>query len=56
VRLSDHTVLWESPSFSFRSQYVLNSKVTQFFSEENAAVERLARDFAASLASSVLAR
>jgi hypothetical protein len=56
VRLKDQVVIWESPGFSFRSQYVLNSKVTQFFSEENAAVDRLARDFAASLASSILAR
>jgi hypothetical protein len=56
VRLKDHATIWENPSFSFRAQYVLNSKVTQFFSEENAAVERLARDLAASLASSILAR
>jgi hypothetical protein len=56
VRLKDHAVIWENPGFSFRAQYVLNSKVTQFFSEENAAVDRLARDFAASLASSILSR
>jgi hypothetical protein len=56
VRLKDRAVLWESQGFSYRAQYVLNSKVNQFFSEENAAVERLAKDFAASLASSILAR
>lgn len=56
VRLKDRAVLWENPGFSFRSQYVLNSSVTQFFSEENAAIGRLARDLAASLASSILSR
>ena len=56
VRLKDGAVLWENPSLSFQARYELNSKVTQFFSEENAAVDRLARDFAASLASAVLNR
>lgn len=56
VRVKDGAVLWENPSFSFQARYELNTKVTQFFSEENAAVDRLARDFAASLASSILIR
>lgn len=56
VRLKDRAVIWQNPGYSFRAQYILNSKVTQFFSEENAAVDRLARDFAASLAASILAR
>jgi hypothetical protein len=56
VRVKDGVVLYENPDFSFQAQYELNTSVSQFFSEENAAVERLARDFAAALASSVLTR
>lgn len=56
VRVKDGAVIWENPGFSFRATYVLNTKVTRFFSEENAAVDRLARDLAASLASSILTR
>lgn len=54
VRGNDGTVLWENPSFLFRERYVLNGKLTDFFSEEGAALDRLARDFAASLASTIL--
>ncbi len=56
VRVKDGSVIWENPDFTFRARYVLNSKVSEFFSEENAAVERLAREFAASLASTILTR
>lgn len=54
VRTSDAKVLWENPDFLFRERYVLNGKVSDFFSEEGPALDRLARDFAASLASTVL--
>jgi hypothetical protein len=56
VRVKDNLVLYENPGFVFQERYVMNSKFTQFFSEENPAVDRLARDFAASLASAILAR
>jgi hypothetical protein len=56
VRLKDNAVIYENPDYVFREHYVLNSKVTQFFSEENPALERLAHDFAAGLASTILAR
>jgi hypothetical protein len=56
VRVKDGIVVWENPDFTFRGHYVLSSKVTEFFSEENAAVNRLAREFAASLASIILTR
>jgi len=56
VRVKDGAVLWENPGIAFRGQYVLSSQVTEFFSEENAAIERLASDFAASLASTILSR
>jgi hypothetical protein len=47
-------VLWQNDNFLYREPYVLNANVRDFFSEENPALERLARDFAASLASTVL--
>ncbi len=54
VRLKDGKVLWENPDYLFRERYVFNSKVIDFFSEEGPALERLAREFAASLVSTVL--
>jgi hypothetical protein len=56
VRVKDGSIIWENPDFIYRGQYVLNSKVTEFFSEENAAVDRMAQGFAASLASTILTR
>jgi hypothetical protein len=56
VRVRDSSVIWQNENFLFRERYVLNSNVRDFFSEENPALERLARGFAASLASSVLDR
>jgi hypothetical protein len=54
MRLKDSAVLWQNDGFLYREPYVLNANVRDFFSEENPALERLARDFAASLASTVL--
>jgi hypothetical protein len=54
VKLKDSTVIWQKGDFLFRERYVLNSDVRDFFSEENPALERLARDFASSLASTIL--
>jgi hypothetical protein len=54
VRRSDGKILWENPDFMFRERYVLDPRVTEFFSEQNPALERLARDFAGNLASTVL--
>ena len=54
VRTSDSKVLWENPDFLFRERYVLNSKLSDFFSEENPALERLSREFASSLVSTIL--
>lgn len=56
LRTKDGAVIWENPDFIFRGQYVLNRKVSEFFSEENAAIDRMAREFAASLASTILSR
>jgi hypothetical protein len=54
LRLKDSAVLWQNDSFLYREPYVLNANVRDFFSEENPALDRLARDFASSLASTVL--
>ena len=56
LRTSDSSVLWQNDRFSFREQYVLNANIKDFFAEENPALHRLARNFAASLASTVLDR
>jgi len=54
MRLKDSSIVWQNDSFLFRERYVLNSNVRDFFSEENPALERLAKNFAASLASAIL--
>lgn len=56
VRRSDGKVLWENADLVFRERYVLNPRVTEFFSEQNPALERLARDLAGSLAGAILGR
>jgi hypothetical protein len=56
VRTSDSAVVWQNDDFLYRERYVLNSNVRDFFSEENPALERLAKSFAAALAASVLDR
>jgi len=55
-RLSDSSIIWQNDNFLFSAQYVLNANVKDFFSEENPALERLARNFASSLVSTVLDR
>jgi outer membrane lipopolysaccharide assembly protein LptE/RlpB len=56
VRTGDNAVLWQNPDFVFRERYALNASVADFFSEENPALRRLARSFAASIAGAVLER
>jgi hypothetical protein len=54
MRTKDSSVLWENTNYLFRERYVLNSEVSNFFSEENPALERMAREFAGVLASTIL--
>ena len=56
VRLKDSTVIWQNDDFTYSERYVLNASVRDFFSEENPALERLARNFADSLVSTILDR
>jgi len=50
VRRSDSAVVWENENFVFRERYLQNSDVRDFFAGDNPAFERVARNFAASLA------
>lgn len=54
VRRSDGKILWENTDLLFRERYALNPRVSEFFSEQNPALERLARDLAGTLAGSIL--
>ncbi len=56
IRRSDASVLWENSDFLFRERYVINSSLSDFFSEENPALDRLSQQFAASLVSTILNR
>lgn len=47
-------ILFENPNYIFRDQYVIHSDVKQFFSEQNPALQRIARDFAASIITTFL--
>ena len=55
-RISDSSIIWQNNDFVFRERHVMNGDVRDFFSEENPALERLARNLASSLASSILNR
>lgn len=48
------TVLWENPNYTFREQYQISREVSSFFEEDTPAMDRLARDLARSLVSSVV--
>lgn len=56
VRSNDSSVIWQNDRYLYRERYVLNGVVQDFFSEENPALARLAKDFAAGLASTILDR
>lgn len=54
MRLSDSSILWSDEDLLYREPYAMNSSFKDFFSEENPALERLAKNFASSLASTIL--
>lgn len=56
IRSRDAAVIWRNDRFVFRERHVLNANIKDFFAEENPALDRLARNFAASLASTILGR
>jgi hypothetical protein len=50
----DGKVLWENPSYLYRSQYELSQNAASFFEEETPAVQRVATDFAQQLVSNIV--
>lgn len=52
--LKNHKILYDNPRMSFDGEYELSDDPQSFFNEENPAVERIARDFAQSLVSTIL--
>ena len=47
-------VLFDNPNYTFREQYQVSREVSSFFEEDAPALDRLARDFARTLVSSVV--
>ena len=57
VRLTDRSsgkIIYQNDDYLFREQYEISTDVASFFEEQNPALGRLARDFAAALVSAVL--
>jgi hypothetical protein len=54
ISAANHKVLFENPSYIFRDQYAISADVKQFFSEQNPALRRMAKDFAASVVATFL--
>jgi outer membrane lipopolysaccharide assembly protein LptE/RlpB len=50
----DGKVLFENPSYLFHEQYEVSRELSSFFEEDSPAMERLSRDFARTLVSSIL--
>lgn len=48
------TVLYKNDNLLFRNEYEISTDVNSFFSEQNPALDRLARDFAKQVVSAVL--
>jgi hypothetical protein len=48
------TLLFENPNYVFREEYQISGQVSSFFEEESPALDRLSRDFARSLVSTIL--
>lgn len=57
VRLAERpsgNVLYENKNFLFREEYEISTDVASFFEEKDPALDRLARDFAATLVAAIL--
>ena len=51
---SNDKVLYHTDNFVFRSEYEISTDVTSFFSEQDPALDRVARDFAQRLVAAVI--
>ena len=54
VRTTDSKVIWQDKNILFQDRYAKNSDTRDFFSEDNPALDRLARSLAASLVSTII--
>ena len=52
--VKNHKILYDNPRMSFDGEYELSDDPQSFFNEENSAVDRIAKDFAQSLVSTIL--
>ena len=52
--LKDQQILYANPTYVFQEQYEITGDLDSFFEERQPALERLARDFAATLVSAIL--
>jgi hypothetical protein len=52
--LKNHKILFENPRMAFEGEYQLSDDPQSFFNEENAAVDRIAKDFAQSVVSAIM--
>lgn len=52
--LKTHKIIFENPRMAFEGEYELSDDPQSFFNEENPAVERIAKDFAQTLVSTIM--
>lgn len=52
--LKTHKILFENPRMSFEGEYQLSDDPQSFFNEENPAVDRIAKDFAQTIVSTIM--
>jgi hypothetical protein len=54
TQTSNDKVLYHTDNFVFRSEYEISTDVTSFFSEQDPALDRVAKDFAQHLVAAVI--
>jgi hypothetical protein len=52
--LRTHRILYQNPRLAFEGEYELSEDPQSFFNEENAAVDRIAKDFAQTIISTIM--
>jgi len=52
--LRSHKILFQNPRLAFEGQYELSDDPQSFFNEENSAVDRIARDFAQTIVTTIM--
>ena len=52
--LKTHKIIYQNPRLSFEGEYQLSDDPQSFFNEENPAVDRIARDFAQTIVSTLM--